>query len=266
MAFLTPDATYKAGKITVKRKFLPEKQRPNRHLNTKDFNPEYITIHNTDDINEAAGTNDAEQYARATFNGNMGDVTVHFYIDETDCWQIVPMNEVAYHAADGVNGTGNSKSVAIEIIMDGSGKDYDTKAEDRGAQLAAWLLVKYNLGIDKLKTHRDWYPAKYCPQYILPHWAKFKSSVEKYMKELTAPKTETKPVAETVPTLDKGKYFRVFCGGFATKDLAETYVTKLKSAGFDAEIATVVLGDVDGDGAVTAADAREILRTSVGLN
>ena len=91
MAFLIPDATYTTENgIVVNRKFLPTNLRPNRLLNTPDHKPEYITIHNTDDINEAAGTNDAEQYARATFNGNMNGVTVHFYIDETACWQIVP--------------------------------------------------------------------------------------------------------------------------------------------------------------------------------
>ena len=32
--------------------------------------------------------------------------------------------------------------------------------------------------IDKMKTHRDWYPKKYCPAYILPHWDKFVTKVK----------------------------------------------------------------------------------------
>ena len=191
MALLTPDETYTTNNgILVSRKFLPESQRPNRKLNTSDNNPEYITIHNTDDINEATGTNDAEQYARATFNGNMNGVTVHFYIDETGCWQILPMDEVGYHAADGANGPGNTKSVAIEIIMDGSGKSYDTQAEERGAKLAAWLLYKYGLGVDKMVTHQHWYPKKYCPAYILPHWGTFVDNVKKYLSELKGAATQ----------------------------------------------------------------------------
>ena len=239
MAFLTPDATYTTTNgILVSRKFLSESQRPNRHLNTADGNPEYVTIHNTDDINEAAGTNDAEQYARATFNGNMNGVTVHFYIDETSCWQIVPMNEVAYHAADGTNGPGNTKSVAIEIIMDGSGKNYDTQAEDRGAKLAAWLLYKYGLGIDRLKTHNDWYSKKYCPCYILPHWSVFKVTVEKYLTALKdADKKQDTPTSPSAHSTGSGnKRYRVQVGYYSKKENAEATQKALKAAGFDAII------------------------------
>ena len=228
MAFLTPDATYTTENgIVVSRKFLPEKLRPNRKLNTKDNKPEYITIHNTDDINEAAGTNDAEQYARATFNGNMNGVTVHFYIDETACWQIVPMNEVAYHAADGANGPGNSKSVAIEIIEKNGKTSDDIKSEDRGAKLAAWLLYKYDLPIDRLKTHHDWYSKKYCPAYILPHWSEFKAKVEKYLNELKKPIVTPQPIE---------KLYRVQVGAYRDKNNALDMQKKLKAAGFDSII------------------------------
>ena len=82
MAILRPDKTYMLGGIVISEKLIPDGSRlkPNRPL--KAGRPEYITIHNTPDINEAAGTNDAEQYARATLNGNMNGVSVHFYIDE----------------------------------------------------------------------------------------------------------------------------------------------------------------------------------------
>lgn len=230
MALLTPDATYTTSNgILVNRKFLPESQRPNRKLNTSDNNPEYITIHNTDDINEATGTNDAEQYARATFNGNMNGVTVHFYIDEAGCWQILPMNEVGYHAADGYNGPGNTKSIAIEIIMDGSGKDYDKKAEERGAKLAAWLLYKHGLGIDRLKTHNDWYSKKYCPAYILPHWNKFVETVSGYLNELKA-----KDGAQQ--TAAAGKHWRVQVGYFGVYENAVALKELLNKSGFDAYI------------------------------
>lgn len=121
----------------------------------------------------------------------MGSVVVHYYIDETDCWHILADDTVGWHAADGTNGPGNTKSIAIEIIMDGSGKDYDTQAEDRGALLAAALLNKYGLTIDKMKTHRDWYPKKYCPAYILPHWDKFVEKVKKNLANIQ--KTTTTP-------------------------------------------------------------------------
>ena len=233
MALLKPDRIYTEYGLEIHEKLITAnsgvKHFSNRRLSTSDHKPEYITIHNTDDINEAAGTNDAEQYARATFNNNMGDVVVHYYIDETACWHILADDTVGWHAADGVNGPGNTKSVAVEIIMDGSGKDYDRKAEDRGALLAAILLHKYGLGIDRLKTHRDWYPRKYCPAYILPHWADFKAKVERYLRELDAPETEPeKPAA--------GKHWRVQVGFYGVKANAEKMREKLKAAGFPAII------------------------------
>ena len=236
MAFLTPDRTYTEYGLQISEKLITNasgvKHYSNRKLSTAGHKPEYVTIHNTDDIREAAGTNDAEQYARATFNNNMGDVVVHYYIDETACWHILADDTVGWHAADGATGPGNTKSVAIEIIMDGSGDSSDISAEDRGAKLAAILLHKYGLGIDRLKTHRDWYPRKYCPAYILPHWDKFVSKVKSYLAQIEkeGQQTET-PVASLSP---EKKHYRVQVGYYSVKKNAEAMRDKLKAAGFQA--------------------------------
>lgn len=202
MGFLVPDRTYTEHGLTICEKLINSKSGvkyySNRKLNTVGNKPEYITIHNTPDINEASGTNDAEQYARATFNNNMGDVVVHYYIDETACWHILADDTVGWHAADGTSGPGNTKSVAIEIVMDGSGNSYDVQAEKRGALLAAILLNKYGLGIDKMKAHRDWYSKKYCPCYILPHWSTFVNTVKANLAAIQA-QSGTQPVASTTP-------------------------------------------------------------------
>lgn len=232
MAFLVPDRTITtANGIVINEKLITAnsgvRYYSNRKLNTPDHKPMYVTIHNTDDINEATGTNDAEQYARATFNNNMGDVVVHYYIDETGCWHILADDTVGWHAADGTNGPGNTKSIAVEIIMDGSGDSSDKGAEERGAKLAAYLLYKYGLGIDRLKTHRDWYSKKYCPAYILPHWGEFKAKVDKYLAELK------KPVEEHVKP---AVLYRVQVGAYRNKNNAENMKAQLIAAGFPAII------------------------------
>lgn len=232
MAFLVPDRTITtANGIVISEKLITAnsgvRYYSNRKLNTPDHKPMYVTIHNTDDINEAAGTNDAEQYARATFNNNMGDVVVHYYIDETACWHILADDTVGWHAADGTNGPGNTKSIAVEIIMDGSGDSSDKGAEERGAKLAAYLLYKYGLGIDRLKTHRDWYSKKYCPAYILPHWGEFKAKVDRYLSELK------KPVEEHVKP---AVLYRVQVGAYRDKNNAENMKAQLIAAGFPAII------------------------------
>lgn len=187
MAFyLTPDKIRTEHGLQIKEKILPDgnKNKPNRNLVSG--TPRYITIHNTDRIIVSSETTCAEQYVRATFNGNMGGVSVHYYIDDVDCWQMLKETELGYHAADGYSGPGNTTSLAIEIIMDGSGKEYNQKAEDRGALLAAILLNRYNLSIDKMVSHNHWYSKKYCPAYILPHWSTFVAKVQSYLNSFAS--------------------------------------------------------------------------------
>ncbi len=262
MAFLKPDNTRTEYGLEIKEKIIPDgsKYKPNRKL--RNGKVEWITIHNTADINEAPGTNDAEQYARATHNGNMNGVSVHYYVDETDCWQLLKETEIGYHAADGYNGTGNCTSLAIEIIMDGSGSIEDVSAEDRGALLAAILLHRHGLGIDRLTTHRHWYPAKYCPLYILPHWNAFAAKVKQYLTALEAPRKTNEELAQEVIRGEWGngeeRKRRLTAAGYDYNEV-QAIVSRIM-----AEL-RIMLGDVDGDGKVTAADARLVLRAAVGL-
>lgn len=139
-----------------------------------------VTIHNTDFITTATGTTPAEQYTRATLNGNMNDVIVHYYVDDKCAWQNLPHDIHGWHAADG-GGDGNWRTVAIECIMDGTGSERSKKSEDNAARLAAAILKELGLGIDQLYTHQHWYSKKYCPAYILPHWEEFRRKVQSYL-------------------------------------------------------------------------------------
>ena len=133
-----------------------------------------ITIHNTDDSADAA------TYTLATFNQNMNTARVHFYVDSTEAWQNLELNEVGWHAGTGDRSLGNDSYIAIEIIMGGSGSDKDKKAEENGALLTAYLLRITGLGFDDVVTHKHW-SGKNCPYYILPHWDEFMALVkEKY--------------------------------------------------------------------------------------
>ena len=197
MAFLTPDNIRIEHGLLIKEKIIPwdavwpknsdghkkgDRYKADRLLSNGTGKAMYVTIHNTPDINEESGTNDAEQYTRATWpNANMGDVRVHYFIDETDCWQNLREDEVGWHAADGSYGAGNDSSIAIEIIMDGSGSASDKAAENRGALLAAILLNRHGLDIDRLTTHAHWYPDSGCPRHILGHWDAFVEKVEGYL-------------------------------------------------------------------------------------
>lgn len=240
MAFLSPDKTRTEHGLVIKEKIIPwgakwtknwgsfkagNLFKADRLLSNGTGKPKKITIHNTADIAEAKGTNDAEQYTRATWpNQNMGDARVHYFIDETDCWQLLREDEVGWHAGDG-RGPGNETSIAIEIIMSGRGNKEDIEAEERGALLTAILLNRHGLTINDVVPHKQW-SGKNCPIYILPHWNEFKAKVSKYLLQIKGASNSNNVV------------YRVQVGAFAKKENAEQMQKKLKAAGFDAVIKT----------------------------
>ena len=200
MAILKPDKTTTLGGVTVNEYLLTNHNPNNIDMPSVSMEGKIIgiTVHNTDWISTVAGTTPAEQYTRATVNGNMNDVRVHYYVDNACAWQNLPLNLSGWHAADG-SGNGNRRTIAIECIMSSAYNDKDKKSEDNCARLAAALLKKYNLDINHLYTHTHWLnvrdgksgtvdylntaknPYKTCPLYILPHWAEFKKKVQSYM-------------------------------------------------------------------------------------
>ena len=211
MAILKPDTTTTMNGVTV-NEYLLTKHNPN-HIAMPSASMEGkiigVTVHNTDWISVASGTTPAEQYTRATVNGNMKDVRVHYYVDNTCAWQNLPHSLSGWHAADG-SGNGNRRTIAIECIMSSAYNVTDKKSEDNCARLAAALLKKYNLDINHLFTHTHWLnvrdgksgtvdylntaknPYKTCPLYILPHWSAFKAKVQKYL-------TDAKPTVKNIP-------------------------------------------------------------------
>ena len=200
MAILRPDTTTTLNGVKI-NEYLLTKHNPNR-IDMPSVSMEGkvigVTVHNTDWISVASGTTPAEQYTRATVNGNMKDVRVHYYVDNTCAWQNLPLSLSGWHAADG-SGNGNRRTIAIECIMSSAYNDRDKKSEDNCARLAAALLKKYNLDINHLFTRTHWLNVrdgksgsvdylntarnsyKMCPLYILPHWAEFKKKVQAYM-------------------------------------------------------------------------------------
>lgn len=141
-----------------------------------------MTVHNTEMITVQSGTNAAEQYCRATYNGNMGGVVVHYYVWHDEIWRLLTDYERGWHAGDGSvrkkskDGSkrigGNLDTIAIEAI----GADAET--EETTAYLVACLCREH-----KLAPMTDVYPHKYwtgknCPAYILPHWDTFLGKVK----------------------------------------------------------------------------------------
>lgn len=133
--------------------------------------PEYITVHNT--ANDASAENEIKYMI-----GNNNQVSFHYAVDDKEVVQGILTSRNTWHAGDGANGTGNRKSIAIEICYSKSGGDRFIKAEKKAAELIAELLHSWNLGLDRVKKHQDW-NGKYCPHRTLDMgWDRFLKMVE----------------------------------------------------------------------------------------
>jgi len=99
--------------------------------------PEYVTIHET--ANTAPGAN-AAMHSRYLRSQDAIDrqVTWHFTVDDHEIRQHLPLDINAWHAGDGVSGTGNRKSIAIEICVNADG-DF-AAAQRQAAALVAHLI------------------------------------------------------------------------------------------------------------------------------
>ena len=86
------------------------------------MSPEYITVHNT--------ANDASAMSEISYMlGNDRECSFHLAVDDTRAVQGIDLNRNTWHAGDGGNGTGNRKSISIEICYSKSGGDRFIKAE-----------------------------------------------------------------------------------------------------------------------------------------
>ena len=170
----------------------------------------YVTIHNS------AGKGDARAVAMYAAYSSP-EVSYHFAIDESEAYQIMPVNWTAWHAGDG-QGSGNMESIAIEIARD---MDYTSdlyaRAEENAALLAAELLKEQNLGTDSLKRHYDW-NKKPCPHRMFEveqgkttgrTWEQFKYLVGTFLKTDPKPKPGTPEKSEAfLVYLDEGTEIR----------------------------------------------------------
>ena len=180
--------------------------------------PEFVTIHNT--------ANDASALAEISFMiGNWDEVSYHWAVDDVQAIQAIEHNRNGWHAGDNAKGTGNRKSIGIEICHSLTpGNLKYAKSEDNGAKLAAIILHQYGWGIDRIRKHQDW-SGKYCPHRILDNgnWEGFKGKVQAYLLQLQGKQTPTpKPVATPKPTATASATVREYTenGTFtATEDI-----------------------------------------------
>lgn len=143
-----------------------------------------ITIHNT--------ANDVSAMSEIKYMiSNNAETSFHYAVDDKEAVQGLPLDRNGWHASDG-NGTGNRKTIAIEICYSKSGGSRFDKAEENAVELVVELCKKYGWTTANVKRHYDYAPdKKYCPHRTMDKgWQRFLNMINA--------KLENKPTSKKV--------------------------------------------------------------------
>lgn len=202
-------------KLLIKEDFIPKGRgnRPGYALKA-----EYITIHDT---GNKAKTADAANHANYLIGDTAAKkpVSWHFTVDDKQIIQHLPISENGWAAGDGSNGTGNRKSIQIEICENEGGNR--VAAEANAAKLVAYLLEVTGLPISTVVQHNKW-SGKNCPQSFRSKtggWSGFLKLVEVEQKK-------NDPLPQEQPPVKVVEGFMDIAGHWA-----EAAIVKAKKAG-----------------------------------
>lgn len=245
---------------SIKEMFIPKGTAARPGYSMK---PEYITIHNTSNTGKGSGAESHGLYMTKN-GGQNSQVSYHYVVDDSLIVRLLPDTENAWHAGDGANGTGNRKSLAIEICENPESNILN--ATDNAAELTAHLMKDWGISADHVVQHNLW-SGKNCPRRIRagePYtWDAFLAKVQGFYTALTMPKEEPGKQDQSVALYavqtgaflvkenaqnyqkalakkgiesfitTRGEYFRVQTGAFANKDNADRYAQKLFAMGIE---------------------------------
>ena len=219
---------------------------------------QYITVHDT--ANSATAKNEISYMI-----SNNNQTSFHIAVDENEAIQGLPLNRNAWACGDGGSGTGNRKSISVEICRPtNANRSLYDQAEENAVYVLARLLYKYGLGIDRLKRHYDW-SRKSCPNVIIREgrWESFKSRVNWVLEGIkkgniesslesgtTGLKSTSKPqtssnTSSTNNVPSTTKLFRVVAGSFKDYNNAKVLMNKVKKLGISAFIKSVNVNGVN---------------------
>ena len=220
---------------------------------------QYITVHDT--ANSATAKNEISYMI-----SNNNQTSFHIAVDENEAIQGLPLNRNAWACGDGGSGTGNRKSISVEICRPtNSNRSLYDQAEENAVYVLARLLYKYGLGIDRLKRHYDW-SRKSCPNVIIREgrWESFKSRVNWVLEEIKKgnidaslesgttglKQTTSKPQTSTNTSSTNNvspttKFYRVVAGSFKDYSNAKTVADKVQKLGVSAFIKLVNVNGVN---------------------
>jgi hypothetical protein len=139
--------------------------------------PKYLVIHETNNIGVGANANAHYRYWNRDSGAN---ASTHFVVDNKEIYQMLKLNQVAWHVGDnrGHSSITNMNSIGIEIAVNQDG-NYEV-ARQNTIQLTINVMKSLNMDITQLKRHYD-ASGKLCPLKMIETpslWTDFVNQVE----------------------------------------------------------------------------------------
>lgn len=158
----------------------------------------WIIIHETSNPDKGANADNHYLYFNRLNTQGVIKKSCHFLVDSTKILQILPLDEVAWCNTDGRTPYsknppkgGNMAGISIEMCVNKDG-DFE-KTLEKTIWLVADLMKRFNLTINEVKQHNDFYN-KNCPKILREtgRWSWFLQKVQEKYNELNSPTAQIK--------------------------------------------------------------------------
>ena len=153
--------------LEIKRKISP--------YNHYDYNnPKFLVFHYVGAQSSTAANN-----ATYFFNGDR-QASAHYFVDDSEIWQSVEDLCGAWSVGNTRTEVNNQNSINIEMCCMGPNLLVTETTENNAIELAAYLMKKYNISIDNVRTHYEvTAKGKLCPNFAnTSRWSTLKSKLK----------------------------------------------------------------------------------------
>ncbi len=222
--------------------------------------PGFWVQHETGNAGSGADAKMHDQYMHNGAPDKFGQpqqLGYHFTTDDNVIYQMLPIDEVSWQAADG-GGPGNMSGISNELCIN-DGIDH-AKARFNAEALAGGVLAALGLGADRVKRHWDFnensVPRHHCPDLMMNenYWDTFVENVGKVIAGTVGPGTQPPILYPWLEAAEAAKGLNRAIGDTTVYYLPQTYTAIRKTPRLRQASDTAVIGPPIEEGTQFKAD------------
>ena len=187
------------------------------------------------------------KYNNGWNNPNSGTL-VHAVIGKNkngfvEAYQIAPWGKLVWGCGSGLNGSGNSFAIQVEMCEDQTlGANYAKETYNVAVKLFAHLCKAYKIPVENIWSHNEANARGYASGHVDPEhwWKKVKCglTMDGFRKDVAALLGGEK-TTDKLPAKASGSLYRVQVGAFSIKKNSEYKLKALQAAGYEAFVTQV---------------------------